>query len=79
MAASPVIWTKELDLKLIQTLQDFLGTEFYDAEKTKIDWQKVFKATSWPEGFTRETLKSRWGLGGLLPTLGDRRFTKESW
>lgn len=60
MAASPLLWTKELDLRLIQTIQDFLGTEFYDAEKTKIDWQKVFNANTWPEGFSRETLKSRW-------------------
>lgn len=60
MAASPPPWTKQLDLKLIRAIQDFLGTELYDAEKTKIDWQKVFKTNTWPSGFSRETLKSRW-------------------
>ena len=61
MAASPPAWTKELDLQLIQVIQGAIGADVYDAEKTKLDWQKIYKASStWPEGFTRDTLKNRW-------------------
>ena len=57
---SPPGWTKELDLQLIQLLQQALSSDYFDADKSKFNWQAIFESSSWPPGFTRDSLKHRW-------------------
>ena len=54
-------WTRELDLALVSLIRKYWRDERWTAGSGRyIDWGVVFDLGSWPNGFTRATLKERW-------------------